>query len=235
MAANSDITAIIQARMSSRRLPNKVLLEVGGKPLIQYLLESLRQSRVRDIIVATSVDASDDAIESFCRGIGVKCHRGSLDNVAMRFVETVDAFGLKAFVRVNGDSPLLDYRLVDRAISLYRAGQYDVVTNVLKRSFPKGQSVEVVKSARFKEAYPLMTKDNDREHVTKYFYSHTDDFAIYNFEARENYSAIQLSVDSLEDMERFKAIVAMMTLPHWKYQFRKIVEMAFGCEHGQSE
>jgi spore coat polysaccharide biosynthesis protein SpsF len=235
MAADSEVTAIVQARMSSRRLPNKVLSEVGGKPLIQYLLESLRQSRVKDIIVATSIDASDDAVESFCRGIGVKCHRGSLDNVAKRFVETIDAFGIKAFVRINGDSPLLDYRLVDRAISLYCAGQYDVVTNVLKRSFPKGQSVEVVKSARFKEAYPLMTQDNDREHVTKYFYSHSGDFAIHNFEARENYSAIQLSVDSPEDMERFKTIIAMMTRPHWEYRFIRIVKLAYGYEHVQSE
>lgn len=231
----SEVTAIVQARMSSRRLPNKVLLEVGGKPLIQYLLESLRQSRVRDIIVATSIDASDDVIESFCRRIDVKCHRGSLKNVAKRFVETIDAFGLNAFVRVNGDSPLLDYRLVDKALSLYCTRQYDVVTNVLKRSFPKGQSVEVVKSSSFKKAYPLMKENSDREHVTKYFYSHTDDFAIHNFEATENYSAIQLSVDGPKDMERFKAIITMMTRPHWEYQFTRIVNLAHSYENVQSE
>ena len=227
----SGVTAIVQARMSSLRLPNKVLSEVNGKPLLQFLLESLRRSRIlRDVIVATSVDATDDAVEGFCQGYGVKCYRGSLDNVAKRFNDAIEAYGISAFLRVSGDSPLLDYRLADTAVSIYGSGKYDMVTNVLKRSYPKGQSVEVVKASRFKDTYPLMTDVKDREHVTKYLYAHSDKFAISNFEADRNYSAIQLSVDSPGDFEKFKAIVSLMTRPHWEYPFTRIVKMASDCE-----
>src|SRR3954453_19643168 len=110
---------IVQARSSSTRLPNKVLTEVGGKPLLGYLLERLEHTTlIDDVMVATSDEADDDAVASFCRAAGVDCHRGALDDVAGRILGAVQARGLDSFVRISGDSPMLDQSLVDRAAEL---------------------------------------------------------------------------------------------------------------------
>ena len=133
------IGAIIQARMSSERLPGKVLQQIAGKPMLQYLLERLEHCEVLDgLVVATSVDESDTPITSFCQRYGVSCYRGDLNNVAGRFNDVLDSYGFDAFVRINGDSPLLDQRLVDKAVELFKQHEADLATNALVRSYPKG-------------------------------------------------------------------------------------------------
>lgn len=220
------IGAIVQARMSSFRFPGKVLYEVGGKPMLQYLLESLDHcTTLEKIIVATSTEDSDNPVAAFCEKAGVPYFRGPLDNVAKRFVETLRVHPLTAFVRLNADSPILDHRLVDRAVDIFFSGRYDLVTNTLKRTFPKGQSVEVVNSIVFKVNYPLMNRQSEREHVTSYFYTHPDRFIIYNFESGKDYSDMQLSVDTSEDMRRFAAIVAKLEKPCWEYTFEDFLTL----------
>jgi spore coat polysaccharide biosynthesis protein SpsF len=220
------IGAIIQARMSSQRLPGKVLQHVCGKPMLQYLLEGIDHCKGLDAtVVATSVADSDTPIRNYCKEIGVACVRGSLDNVAGRFVEVLKKFDFEAFVRLNGDSPLLDYRLVDRAVDMFTAGSYDLVSNVLKRTFPKGQSVEVVRTKTFLATYPLIRTVKDREHVTSYFYSRVNDFSICNFESGKGYGHIQLSVDTSEDMLQIVELVDRMEKPHWKYTFEDLIAL----------
>jgi len=218
------IGAIIQARMSSNRFPGKILYKVNGKPLLQYLLESLGHcSNLDQLIVVTSARPSDDAVAEFCREHGIDCHRGALDDVAGRLVDSIAANNMDAFVRLSGDSPLLDYRLVDRAVGIFKSGDFDIVTNVLKRTFPKGQSVEVIKSTILTKAYPFMRRAGEREHVTPYFYSRRKYFAIRNFESGKDYGAIQLSVDTREDMTRFEAILSALEKPHWEYSFETFI------------
>src|SRR5947207_1002273 len=114
------IGAIIQARMTSSRLPGKVLQSMHGRPMLQYLLDRLARAQgVSDIVVATSIDRSDDPIERFCSAAGVACVRGPLLDVAARFHEVLETWPLDAFVRVSADSPLLDQRIVDAAVRLY--------------------------------------------------------------------------------------------------------------------
>jgi len=212
--------------MSSARLPGKILMPVKGKPILGYLVDSLRRSsQLRDIVLATSKDRSDDPVEMFCRKEDIRCIRGPLEDVAGRFLETIDEFGIDDFVRVNGDSPLLDYHLVDRAVELFTAGENEIVTNTLKRSFPKGQSVEVVNASAFRKAYGLMKDDADHEHVTRYFYMHPGDFRICNFSAKKDYSGVQLSVDSPDDMRKFKILISAMTRSHWEYRYEELVDM----------
>ena len=141
------IGAIVQARMSSMRLPGKSLRPLCGKPMLQYVLESLAQvDELAETIVATSSDPSDDPIAEFCDQFGSVCFRGSLDHVAERFLQTANARGLSAFVRVSGDSPLLDPRFVARAVDLFVESNADVVTNVFPRTYPPGMSVELVRT-----------------------------------------------------------------------------------------
>ena len=218
------IGAFIQARMGSTRLPGKTLHAVMGKPLLQYLLERLNHAeRLDGIVVATSDTEADSRIAAFCARLDVPIFRGSLSDVAGRMAGALEAHPFDAFVRVTADNPLLDQRLVDQAIGIFRQGEFDVVTNVHPRTYPKGQSVEILRSATFRSAYQAMAEPEDLEHVTSYFYRNAGRFRIFNFESGKTYEQIQLSVDTPEDMAMFTAIVARMTLSHWEYTVEEIV------------
>jgi spore coat polysaccharide biosynthesis protein SpsF (cytidylyltransferase family) len=208
------VAAVVQARMSSRRLPGKILKSLAGRPSLDYLLDALRScQRLSTIVVATSVDASDDPTAAFAVARGLPCHRGSLDDVARRLLDAALTTGADAFVRVNGDSPLLDSRLVDQAVAIYQAGGVEVVSNVHPRSFPKGQSVEVISVAAMRRAVAAMDAAHDREHVTPYIYSHERDFVIRSFQAARPRPELQLSVDSPEDFARCEAIITALDSP----------------------
>lgn len=223
------IGAIVQARMSSRRCPGKVLLKVAGKPLLQYLLERLEKCRsLNSIVVATSTDAADAAIADFCRERGTCSYRGSLTNVAERFKQVLDMYSLDGFVRVNGDSPLLDPILIDKAIAIFLKSDVDIVTNVFERSYPSGQSVEVLRASAFRRGFVCMHNEEDLEHVTRYFYEHGDRFKIMNFKSDRNWSGIHLSIDTADDLDVFAAIVTRMDRPHWQYGVEEVLHL-----HGQ--
>lgn len=203
------ISIIVQARMSSQRLPGKMLMQVSNKPMLQYLLERLKGPEFFDeivVIVATSTEAEDDAIEQFCEKFGVPCERGALNDVARRFIGVAQKYDLDAVVRISGDSPLIAPELIRQGIQLYVENSCDLVTNVYPRSFPKGQSVEVISVRALRQAYGEMTSQ-DREHVTPYLYRHADQYQIHNFSSNVDLSALQLSVDTEDDLNFFSAIV----------------------------
>lgn len=197
--------------MSSNRLPGKVLMDLCGRSMLEVLANRLGQSRGLDrIAVATSTEASDDAIAHFCDRHRIPCIRGPLDDVAARFRQAAGDLGADAFVRVNGDSPLIDPDLVERAVALFRFTGADLVTNVQLRSFPKGQSVEVVDAARFVAALPDFDAAEDREHVTRYFYRRPELFHIVNFTSGAAVGDVQMSVDTAEDLELVRRMMAAM-------------------------
>jgi spore coat polysaccharide biosynthesis protein SpsF len=220
------VAAVCQARMTSTRLPGKVLRPIAGRPALQYTLERLERSTRPDlVIVATSADHSDDPVADLCARLNVPCHRGPLSDVAGRFVEVLDRWSLSAFVRVTGDSPLIDPRLVDHALDLYAEGGADVVTNVFPSTFPSGQSLEVVTAGVYRRARELMEDAYDLEHVTPFLYRHPDRFRIRNFRADEDLSRLDVSIDTAEDAALIEAIVARMDRPHWEYGWRDIVDL----------
>lgn len=195
------VGALVQARMSSRRLPKKVLRQLGDKPLLGHLLQRLSTvPRLYIVAVATSIEQSDDPIEAFCASNGVACHRGGLGDVARRLLDAASAFGLDAFVRVCGDSPLLAPSLVGRAVDLFLASQPDLVTNCLPKRFPAGQSVEVVSVHALTRAYAQFACADHYEHVTKFLYEHADHFTIQRIETDVDYSGVHLAVDTPEDL-----------------------------------
>ena len=220
------VAIVCQARMTSSRLPGKVLRPLAGRPALQYMVERLGHARRPDrIVVATSVEASDDPVAELCERLQVGCHRGPLDDVAGRFLEVIERWSLAAFVRVTGDSPLLDPRLVDHALELYAEGGAGVVTNVFPSTFPSGQSVEVVEAGAFRQAYELIEDAYDREHVTPYLYRHHERFGVRNFSAPEDLSAIDVSIDTSEDAALIDAIVGRMSEPHWEHGWEDVVRL----------
>ena len=221
-----QLGVVIQARMSSHRLPAKVLTPVNGKVLLQYLLEKLDHcSNVDQIIVATSNDISDLPIVEFCRQYGVLCYRGSLHNVASRFGEIAAQYAFAGIARINGDSPLLDYKLLEQGIEIFNSGEFDLVTNVYPRSYPIGQSIEIFRASVFRVAYLQMNNPDDLEHVTPYFYRNSDRFKLFNLSSGNDWGAIQLAVDTPADLKRCAILLSKMTLPHWEYRVVEMIEL----------
>ena len=218
--------AILQARMSSQRLPGKVLRNIHGKPMLQYLLERLEHCLFLDeIVIATSVHKNDDPVSVFCDEHNIACYRGSLEDVAGRFLGVLEEYEWQVFVRVNGDSPLLDPHLIDQGIMLYNKGRFDIVTNVFPRTFPLGQSVEVVNGDTFRRYYSRLEAGADHEHVTAFIYRNPDEYKIRNFTSQNDYSTIHLSVDTPHDLEVVSRIIGSMDRPHWEYALKDILDI----------
>jgi spore coat polysaccharide biosynthesis protein SpsF len=192
--------------------------------MLQYLLERLAHCNLLDrVVVATSTDASDDPIKLCCDSIMVECFRGSLHDVAGRFDAVIQEYQFDAFVRVNGDSPLLDQNLIDRGVSLFVSGEFDLVTNILPRTFPAGQSVEVLRSETYRQTYRLMHTADDLEHVTKFFYRNSEDFKILNFACDFDCHDWSFAIDTADNLDVFTNMVIRMTKPHWEYSLSEIL------------
>ncbi len=200
--------AIIQVRSTSKRFPNKVMAKVHKKPLLYYVINRVKKSKnIKKIIVACSVLKSDDNIVKFCRTNKYPFYRGSLNNVLNRFVNVSKKYSLKYFIRINGDSPCIDPYLIDKAIKIFKENNCDLVTNIFPRTYPKGASVEVMKS---KLAFDLNKKNISRyckEHITSYIYLNHKKYNIINFKNKKNLSYLNLSVDTKSDLIRIRKVL----------------------------
>jgi spore coat polysaccharide biosynthesis protein SpsF len=133
---------IVQARMTSTRLPGKVLLPLGGEPMLTRLVQRLRRVRRADaIVIATTTNASDDAIVALCEHLGVASHRGSEHDVLSRYAEAAALHQADVVVRVTSDCPLIDPALIDRLIEDFAQGDCDYVSNMLPPTWPYGMAL----------------------------------------------------------------------------------------------
>tara|TARA_Y100001980_G_C14546678_1_gene326893 strand:+ start:131 stop:802 length:672 start_codon:yes stop_codon:yes gene_type:complete len=217
------IATIIQARMNSARFPNKVLIKIKEKPLLEYLIDQVSHKNTdMPIIIATSNKKSDQIIVDYCQRNNLKFYTGSLSNVASRFYEIIKIYNLNFFVRVCADSPLLDGNLIKKSIA-YLDKNIDIITNVMPRTFPKGQSVEVVNCKTFLTIYDKLSSEEDFEHVTRYFYNNSKSFNILNLKNYEDLSSLNLSVDTEEDYQKVSKIISKMKKKHFEYSYKDVV------------
>lgn len=200
--------AIIQARTNSKRFPRKVLYLMKGKPLIQHVIESVKKSKnVKNIIVATSRNKSDDNLVFFLKKKKISYFRGSLLNVASRFLKIAKIKKAPFFIRISGDSPLISAKIIDRAIRLHKKNiKYDLVTNIFPRSFPRGQSVEIIKKSILENNIKKMNK-LELEHVTQFFYKNYQNFLIKNFFSTRKNDSIKLAVDTKNDLKNILKLI----------------------------
>lgn len=201
--------AFIQARMSSKRLPGKVLKLLGERPILKHVYDRVALSPlVSEVIILTSNQSSDDSIEQYCTDSGIQCFRGDLDNVAQRFLEATEKYPCDFFVRVCADSPFFDAEIMDAAIIIASHETADLVTNTFPRTYPAGLSVEVISSHVYKEAYPKFSSLDHLEHVTPYFYENAQNFIIKNItQSTSDDSSVNLCVDDKDDFERATKLV----------------------------
>ena len=225
----NQIGIILLARMSSRRLPGKALRQIEDKVVLGHILDRVRLGAgTLPIVVATSTDADDDPIEEYCRRTGVECFRGSLDNVAERFVGCAEHHGWDFAVRINGDNIFSDPETLKSMIAVAETGEFDLVSNILKRTFPYGVTVEIVRVSFHRKHLNSWTDSRHTEHVTLWFSEHPGVGRRFSFEnaSGSDYGELHLALDTAEDLERTRKIFQRMDLPPYSYSLDDIIRFA---------
>ena len=206
MKRKQVVTAIIQARMCSTRLPGKVMSEVCGYPMLWHVVHRVRQAKMIDkTIVAASRNSSDNVIEKFCARYSIECFRGHEEDVLDRFRQAAKYAESDAIVRITADCPLIDAQIIDAVISAYLSGEWDYATNTLYSTYPDGLDVEVFSRGALEKAWKEAKRAVEREHVTPYL-RHSQKFRIYNIESKCDLGALRWSVDEPADLEFVRAV-----------------------------
>jgi spore coat polysaccharide biosynthesis protein SpsF len=202
--------AIIQARMTSSRLPGKVLMPIGDRPMLQLIFERLRRSKhLSEIIVATSLDDEDDAIERLCSSQGVSVVRGSRTDVLARFMDALELTKAKVVVRVTADCPLIDYQLIDTALYTFFSENIDYLSMGSDGGYPRGINAEVIARLALEEAANEAIESYEREHVTPFIYTNSQRFKtrILNAPMSLMRPEYRITVDELLDLKMVRALI----------------------------
>lgn len=206
----TDVVSVIQARMGSTRRPGKVLADLGGEPMLAFMIRRLRTGDIGTIVVATSTAPVDDPLVELARGLGVTVVRGSEHDVLARFLTAVEAVPASTVVRLTADCPLHDPAVVAAAVEHHRLTEADYTSNTLVRTFPVGLDVEVMRAEMLAEAADEATDPDEREHVTPFFYRRPDRYVLEAFRNDEPLGDERWTVDTEDDLERVREIVARM-------------------------
>ncbi len=196
------ILAILQARVSSTRLPGKVLMPILGVPMILLEIERIRRSKFIDkLIVATSICGTDDPLENLCKEHSINCFRGELEDVLDRFYHTALQYHPEHIVRLTGDCPLIDPSIIDQVISFYMKNNYDYAGKAIEQTFPDGLDVEVLRFSCLKQAWEEAVMPSEREHVTPYIHKNPELFSIGHYKNSIDLSNLRWTVDEPLDFE----------------------------------
>jgi spore coat polysaccharide biosynthesis protein SpsF len=233
------VVAIIQARMASSRLPAKVMLDLGGKPILAWVIQRAALAKAVDsVVVATTQDPSDDPVHDYCHRQGYLVERGSVYDVLDRYYRAAKAHSADIIVRITADCPLLDPELIDSAVTLLhqenQSFPFDFVTNRLPppwvRTYPIGLDIEVFRFEILQRAWGAAAAKNQREHVTPYFYegapvgrlapqTQTSEYAtaispagfhIALMHHTPGYGDLRWTVDTQEDLDLVRAIISRL-------------------------
>lgn len=199
---------VVQARLGSSRLPNKALLPILERPLLSYTFERLKAIKLPcEIVLATTDKPEDNKLESLAKAYGLFTFRGSEQNVLERIYLTALNFEPEVIVRITGDCPLVQPSLLERMLSFFYQNNFDYVSNVLERSYPKGMDLEVFSFKAFQRVYKQAKTLYQIEHVTPYFYQNLELFSLYNFKHTDDLSFLNVSVDTQKDFEYVQKII----------------------------
>jgi spore coat polysaccharide biosynthesis protein SpsF len=203
---NSDrlkIVACIQARMGSTRLKKKVLKKILGRTLIEHIFRRLKKTQeINEIVLTTSRKKENDVLVKHAKDIGLKYYRGEEKDLVSRLYQTNKEFKADALVRITGDCPLVDPKLIDKMVKIYRKNykKIDFVTNVFPPTFPDGLDIEILSTSILERLDNEIKDSFYREGLTFYIMENPKKFRIYNFKNSINLSSMRWTVDYPEDL-----------------------------------
>jgi len=220
------IIGILQARVSSSRLPGKVLRPILGVPMLEHHLERLRRvSRLDRLIVATSTEKSDKPIDQLCRELKVECFRGSLDDVLDRYYQSAKGYAPEVVVRLTGDCPLADPEVIDDGIRHYLEHDFDYVSNCMERTHPVGLDFEVFRFEALETAWREAQLPSEREHVTPFIKNHPERFNIGYYRNDVDLSHHRWTVDEPEDFEFVTAVYEALYPGHPRFCMDDVLDL----------
>lgn len=220
--------AIIEARMKSTRLPGKVLKPILDRPMLELLIERLKQAAYVDqIVVATTEHDTDDPIEALTKRLKVGCFRGSEEDVLNRVLAAGQRFSADIIVEITGDCPLIEAEKIDQMLRAFQCMDYDFMANRLDGSYPPGLGLRIFWRKTLEKVDRLTQDPIDREHVTLYVWEHPELFSLYHFQNNldPKYWNIRLTVDNKEDFDFIRAIFEELYPRNPKFGLYDIIEL----------
>ena len=203
------LAAIIQARMTSTRLPGKVMKPLCGKPMLWHIITRLGYAKQLDkIIIATTDREEDKVIANLAEEMGVVFYCGSSEDVLDRYYQTAKTFNVDTIVRITADCPLIDPVVVDKIITYYQTKKCDYASNTIKPTMPDGLDTEVLSFQTLEKAWKEAKKLSEREHVTPYICNHPESFKVENYAGDVDLSGMRWTVDTQKDFEFVKKVFA---------------------------
>lgn len=228
MKMNIEPVIAIQARVSSKRFSRKVLEEINGRTLIECVIERCASTGFQ-VFVLISDDLTDDPLEELLKHKKYSYYRGSLNDVRSRYLNFMRKENIDQVVRISGDSPLIHPDVISKIISSSKDfNECDIITNIFPRTYPRGQSVEIISRTAFESIEDMPLSENHKEHVTSYFYENSAKYRIHNISNIQNLSKVNLCVDTQSDLIRINNFANSQQLDifsnelHWE-KFSEIV------------
>ncbi|MFH1003895.1 MAG: hypothetical protein V1781_00105 [Bacteroidota bacterium] len=224
----SKCIIIIQARMGSIRFPGKSFFPFKRKPALKHILNSVLQTAKREnIFVATSERKENLPIVQLCANLKINVFQGDENNVASRFFYIAKQTKANFFIRINGDSPLFDYRGIEQGIKILKQKKYNVdLITTMNGGYPSGMNMEIMNIKTFNEFYPKFKEQGDFEHVTKYFKDKSYKFNIFFMKSNiKNPDMYKFSFDDKEDCKRIIKLFSAMKKQHYQYTLEEKCEM----------
>lgn len=220
--------AIVQARYGSTRLPGKILKEISGMPMLWHVINRLSFSKLIDkIVIATTTDFADDKTEQFCKNYKIDYFRGSVGDVLSRYYETAKLFKADIVIRITSDCPIIDPAIIDKMLKhfLSESDECDYMSNVIKRTFPRGLDTEIFTFNALERAMNDAATLYEREHVTSYIYNHADKFKTKNFSNNKDYSFHRWTVDTEDDFTLIEKIYEALYQPGKLFLYDDILKL----------
>lgn len=211
VSRDPSVVAIVQARMGSSRLPGKVLMDIGGVPMLtRVIVRARRAQTLGRVILATTQDKSDDPVAAYCRKHGFPVYRGDPLDVLDRYYQAACLFGARIVVRLTGDCPLIDPGEIDRTVRAFQDQKVDFAANRLpppwQRTTPIGMDTEVVAFEALERAWHEARQKHHREHVMPYFYEEPGRFKMLLVDHDPDLGRLRLTVDTPEDLTLVRKI-----------------------------
>lgn len=201
------ILAVIQARCGSTRLPDKVLLPLEGRTVLEHVINRVKNSKkISDLIVATTTLKKDLKIVKLCETLKVKVFCGSENDVLDRFYFAAKPYSPKHIVRITADCPLIDSKIIDEVIEKHLKTNADYTSNVIEETYPDGEDVEVFTFKALRTAFNESVLPSEREHVTPYIKKHPELFKLVSVKHKKDLSKKRWTLDNAEDYEFIKKI-----------------------------
>lgn len=204
------IVSTVEARMTSSRLPGKVLLEANGKPMLEHLVRRLKSvPSIDEIVLATTVNSNDDPLVDFAKKVGISYYRGSEEDVMARVIGAAESVSADLIVEITGDCPIIDPQIIEQSIRIYKENKALYVGNAHVRSYPDGMDTQVFSLSTLQKSASMTQDRLDREHVTLHIRNHPEIFSTIHLVAPPeiHWPELGLTLDEKADYELLKRII----------------------------